>query len=545
MPFFLWTVSWLVYTGSLVFSLNQTGTGQAEPAPRGLPFEKGVACEVFPSCPGNLNHEFSNTISIRAFSSPLTEKKSSGSGPESVAESGTDTTNQPAQEGTQKDQTGMKQIQADKTTDVTAQTNSKEQGLIHLEVEKYSLKNGLTVLLHEDPRVPQVYHQLMIKTGSKDEVEGKTGLAHLFEHMMFRGTKKYTGEEYEEKLESMGARNNAWTNRDLTAYHVLLPSHELKTVLKMEAERLNSLQLNQKNLNKEIEVVKEERRMRTDNNPNEFLEPLMKLIFPSHPYGRPIIGWMKDLETMTLTDCQKFYQTHYAPNNAILTLAGHFDSKKAKKWIQKYYGALKPSELPPAVTHKVSAQTQPRNIRIKRAIHAPTLVLAYRGPKAGDKKYYPLDVLNQVLTRGESSRLHKLLVYRHKLALSVGGFYYDMKDEGIFLVVVKMTPTGDLNKAQKLIMAEIQKARTSDISEKERLKSARMIMNDYVSAVKSLSGKANSLSHYTAYFGDHRQLFHSLSEYENVTAESIRENARLYLNDKKVSVVQLVPEKIL
>ena len=490
MSFFLWTVSWLVYTGQLVFFSS-------------------VLSPLF----------LFNKWNSPSFRPPAVSSKT-----------------------TQKDITKMNHINANKPASTTTETNSKNQGLIHLKVDKYSLKNGMTVLLHVDPRVPQVYHQLLIKTGSKDEVKGKTGLAHLFEHMMFRGTKKYTGEEYEEKLASIGARRNAWTDRDMTAYYVLLPSHKLKTVLEMESERLTSLQLTQNNLDTEIEVVKEERRMRTDNNPNEFLEPLMKLVLPSHPYGRPIIGWMKDLETLTLTDCQKFYQTYYAPNNAILTLAGHFDSKKAKKWIQKYYGALKPSELTPPVVHKTPPQTKPRNMRIKRAIHAPTLVLAYRGPKAGDKRYYPLDVLNQVLTRGESSRLHKLLVYRHNLALSVGGFYYDMKDEGLFIVFVKMTPKGDLNKAQKLIMAEIQKARTSDISEKERLKSSRMIMNDYVSAVKSLSGKANSLSHYTAYFGDHRQLFHSLNEYENVTAESIRENAQLYLNDQKVSVVQLMPE---
>ena len=217
--------------------------------------------------------------------------------------------------------------------------------LIDFKVEKYFLKNGMTILLHEDRRIPQIYHQLLVKVGSKDEKKGKTGLAHLFEHMMFRGTNKYTGEEYEERLASIGATNNAFTSRDYTAYEVTLPSHKLEMVLEMEAERLKSLRLTQSYLDKEVEVVKEERRETTDNNPNEIFEPIMKLIFKSHPYGRPIIGWMRDLEKMSLKDCKKFYQSYYAPNNSILVLVGNFEVKKAKKWIQKYYGALKPSHL--------------------------------------------------------------------------------------------------------------------------------------------------------------------------------------------------------
>ena len=423
-------------------------------------------------------------------------------------------------------------------------TNNKKDHLINLEVEKYALKNGMTVLLHEDFRAPQVYHQVLIKTGSRHEVEGKTGLAHLFEHMMFRGTKKYTSEEYEEKLESIGARNNAWTSRDYTAYHVLLPSHALKTVIEIEAERLNSLRLTQSNLDKEKEVVQEERRMTTDNNPNEFFEPMMNLVFPSHSYGRPILGWMKDLEAMSLEDCKQFYRSYYAPNNAILVLAGNFDKKKAKKWIQRYYGALKPSQLPKPPVYEEPAQKKAKRAIIKRAIQAPTLVFAYRGPKAGDKEAYSLDVLNQVLTRGESSRLHKLLVYQKKLALSVGGFYYELEEEGLFIVIVKMSPAGDLNQAKKLVLAEIKKARTTHISNKERLKSSRMIMNDYVSVVKTLSGKANALSYYEAYFGDYQRLFSSLSEYEEVTAKSAKKTAQLYLNDYQVSMVQLLPKNL-
>lgn len=420
--------------------------------------------------------------------------------------------------------------------------SKKDLSLVNFIVEKYSLKNGMTVLLHQDQRIPQIYHQLLVKIGSKDEEEGKTGLAHLFEHMMFRGTEKYTGEEYEEKLESIGARNNAFTSRDYTAYEVILPSHKLEMILEMEAERLKSLQLTQNNFNREKEVVKEERRMRTDNNPNEIFEPMMELIFSEHPYGRPIIGWMKDLEKMTLKDCKEFYQSYYAPNNSILIITGNFNVKKAKQWIQKYYGALKPSQLKKNTQKTKITQTKKRSIQLKRAIHAPTLAFAYRGPKAGAKGTYSLSVLNRILTSGESSRLHQLLVYEHKLALSVGGFYYDLSEEGVFLIFIKMVPNASLKKVKQLFSSEIQKVRSNEVTEKELLKSTRSIMNEYISTMKSLSGKANALSLNEAYFGDYKELFRDLERYEKVTAQTVKRQANLYLSPGKTFEATLVPE---
>ena len=426
-----------------------------------------------------------------------------------------------------------------------AKTRQKPYSL-NLIVEKYFLENGMAVLLHQDTRVPQVYHQLLVKVGSRDEVEGKTGLAHLFEHLMFRGTAGYTGEEYDKTLEQMGARNNAFTTRDYTAYEVTLPSHELKTVIEMEAERLNSLLLTQSNFDKEREVVKEERRQMTDNNPNEVFEPVMNLVFNNHPYGRPVIGHMKDISTMTLEDCKEFYSSYYAPNHSLLVLTGNFDLEKAKKWIKKYYGALKPSGAQnKEFSHEVeNTSKQKKSLRLKRAVQAPTLVFAYRGPKAGEDGAYSLEVLNRILSSGESGRLHQLLVYKHKLALSVSGMYYSLKSEGIFLLFVRMAPAGDLTKAKQLLLAEINKTRLSEVSEKELLKSVRAIMNEYVSAMKSLEGKANALSLNEAYFGDYRELFRDLDRYEKVSAQAVKEQANLYLSPEKLFTVELLPEKL-
>jgi len=413
--------------------------------------------------------------------------------------------------------------------------------LINLKVEKYSLDNGMTVLLHQDQRVPQIYHQLLIKVGSRHEEKGKTGLAHLFEHMMFRGTKKYTGEEYENILESMGANNNAFTSRDYTAYEVTLPNHQLETILQMEAERLKSLKLTQYNLDKEREVVKEERRLRTDNDPNEFFEPLMSLVFPTHSYGRPIIGSMEDLENTTVEDCKDFYEAYYSPNNTILVLVGNFDTAKTKKWIKKYYGALQPSSIKPMIKYNEEPQKEVRLTRLQRGITAPTLVFAYRVSKSGDDSSFALDTLNRILVDGESSRLHREMVYKHKLALSVGGFYYGLKEEGVFIIFVKMAQGKDPNQVKDLLAKEMAKVLSDSVTDRELLKSTRAIMNDYISAMKSFSGKANALSLNEAYFGDYRELFKDLERYKRVTLQDIKEQANVFLTPEKISIVELLP----
>ena len=414
---------------------------------------------------------------------------------------------------------------------------------IHLDVEKYQLPNGLKVLLHLDRRIPQIYHLLLVKAGSKDEVEGKTGLAHLFEHMMFRGTEQYSGEEYEQKLESIGAKNNAFTSRDYTGYEVTLPSGHLEMILKMEAERMHSLQLTQSNLDKEKEVVKEERRLRTDNNPNEIFEPIMRLVFPAHPYGRPVIGWMQDLEDMNLEDCKDFYSKYYAPNNSVLILAGRFDKEKTKKWIAQYYGALKPSELKRPAMPQKQIQKEIQKKVLNRPVEAPTLAFAYRGPKAGHEGAYSLEVLNRILTHGESSRLHKLLVYEKKLALSAGGFYYAMESEGVFLMMVKMAPGADLEKVKQIVYQEIDKVRKTNVGEQELLKSRRAIMYDYVSAVKDISGKAGALGASEMHFGDYKQFFKDLNIYREVSVESVKTHAETWLFPENSSIVELMPLK--
>ena len=428
------------------------------------------------------------------------------------------------------------------TSNPLSQKETKMKNLISMEVEKYKLENGMTVLLHQDTRIPQVFHQLLIKVGSRDEETGKTGLAHLFEHMLFKGTKKYTGEEYDKRLASIGAQHNAYTTYDRTVYHILFPSKELEMVMEMEAERLNSLNVNRTNLATEIEVVKEERRLRTDNNPNEVTEPLMASVFKTHSYRRPIIGSMKDISNLSVEDCKKFYKSYYAPNNVILFLAGDFDVKKAKKWIQKYYGVLEPSSIKEQIVYTEKPQKQARTKQIKRPVKAPTLAFAYRGPKIGEEGYYALEVLSRILIGGESSRLNQLLVYKHKLALTADGGYLALRDAGVFYIIVPMVPGADLQKAKDLLMAEVKKTQSVLVHQKELLKSVRATMNYYISSVKSLEGKGELLAVNEAYFNDYRELFKDLGRYQKITPQTIKKYAQMYLSPNKMSLVELVPK---
>ena len=415
---------------------------------------------------------------------------------------------------------------------------------IQLPVEHYQLPNGLTVLLHSDARIPYIFHFLVVKVGSVNEVEGKTGLAHLFEHMMFRGTKRFSGVEYEKKLTTVGAINNAFTSEDMTAYFVYFPRQYLEMILDMESDRLQNLVLTKSIFEKELEVVKEERRMRTDNDPGDIYEPMMKLVYPAHPYGRPVIGWMQDLESMTVPDLKQFYQTHYVPNNTILVLAGDFNNKEAKKLIQKFYGPLRRS-----TTNQLNARAQAvsgekitkRFVMHQRAIQGPTVAFGFRAPAINKDGSYDLDIASHILTGGQSGRLKKLLVYDKRLALSVSSFYGDMKKKGVFVIVVRLAPGASIENVKQLVFRELKTLSSQKVLDKELLKSQRSVLHSFISSIKNLQGKAQSLGMHEMLMGNYKEFFKQLDHYSGVTVTSIQKYAAQYLQKQQAFIVQLMP----
>jgi zinc protease len=421
-------------------------------------------------------------------------------------------------------------------------SNASNAEQVRFAVEKYTLPNGLTVLLHEDHTVPLISYQTWFRVGSKYEETGYTGIAHLFEHMMFKGAKRYTGEQFDTVLQLNGATNNAFTTQDYTGYYENLPSAKLELVMDIESDRMESLQINPEHLKSEREVVKEERRYRVDNNPTGILrEALFGTSYRVSPYRWPVIGYMSDLDNITLEKANEFYRTYYAPNNAVLVIAGDFNSAAVKKLVNKYYGAIKSQPIPDRVRPAEPAQTAQRLQVVTRDVQNTTVAFAYHSPKSGTDEAYALDLLANILGKGTSSRLYKRLVYKDQVATSVSVFNLTLQDSGSFQIYISLKPGVDWNKVQRSVYGELWRPRHMKISADELEMAKNQTMKAFVDGLKTVHGKAESLAVNEVIFGDYEQLFKDLDRYNKVTVEQIRDVAKKYLAPEQSSLVVLKP----
>lgn len=415
---------------------------------------------------------------------------------------------------------------------------------IRFPVEKYKLPNGLTVLLHEDHNAPIISYQTWFRVGSKNEEPGFTGIAHLFEHMMFKGAKRYSGSQFDTVLQMNGGVNNAFTSYDYTGYYENLPSSKLELVMDIESDRMESLAITPENLKSEREVVKEERRMRVDNNPSGILrENLYGTAFKVHPYHWPLIGYMQDIDSITLEKANEFYKMNYAPNNAIVVIAGDFDSSQAKSLIEKYYGSIKSQTITQRPRSPEPDQKGIRSATIERDVQATQVAVAFHTPRAGDDESYALDLLANILGYGQSSRLHQRLVYKDQSALSVSALNYTLQDSGLFQVYLTLKPGVGTNKVQRALYGELWRPRNLLIHENELKKAKNQVMKGYVDSLKTIHGRAEALALNEVLFGDYERLFTDLEHYNKVTAEQIRAVAKKYLAPEKSTIVYLKPGK--
>ncbi len=415
---------------------------------------------------------------------------------------------------------------------------------IRFPVEKYKLANGLTVLLVEDHTAPLVSYHTWFRVGSKYEEPGFTGIAHLFEHMMFKGAKRYQGGQLETILQANGATNNAFTTHDYTGYYENLPSAKLELVMDIESDRMENLQITPENLASEKDVVKEERRYRVDNNPNGVLnEALFSTVFRVHPYRWPVIGYMDDISNITLEKAQEFYKTYYAPNNAVIVIAGDINPSDSKKLIEKYYGRLKPAVFPTKVLPEKPAQTATRSQFLNKDVQNTTFAIAYHTPKAGTDDSYALDLLANVMGRSPSSRLYKRLVYKDQTASGAATYNETLQDSGLFEALVSLKPGASFDKSQRAVYGEIWRPRNLLVGSDE-LESAKMqTMKSYVDSLKTIYGKASALALNEILFSDYEQLFRDLERYAKVTPEQIKVVAQKYLDPSQSSLVVLQPMK--
>ncbi len=415
---------------------------------------------------------------------------------------------------------------------------------IKLKVEKYSLDNGLTVILHEDRSSGLISYHTWFRVGSKDEDPNLTGLAHLFEHMMFKGATRYTGKQYEELLRKNGGTNNAFTSHDYTGYYVNIGSNKLELVMDLESDRMESLVISEGNLKSERDVVKEERRFRVDNNIAGFMdEKLFSMVYNTHSYRWPIIGSMEHLSNVTIAQCKDFFRRYYAPNNAVLVIVGDFNKGKTKKLINKYYGHIKSQKVLKKNIAKEPVQKAARKTVIHKKVQNPRVSIGYPTSKAGDSDSYALDILSYILGGGQSSRLHRKLVVQRQLASMAGSYSYTPEDPGILNVTVDVRNGINIDTVLNVIESEMSKFRDHEVTEEELKKAKKFILLANVNALKTVSGKASNLALNEVVMNDYRFLFSDIQRYQNVTAKDILRVANQYLNKQKSNLIIVKPGK--
>lgn len=414
---------------------------------------------------------------------------------------------------------------------------------IHFSVEKFQLKNGLTVLVHENHSMPIISYQQWFRVGSSHEKPGRTGLAHFFEHLMFKGTQKYPKGEIDRIIQMNGGSHNAFTTEDYTGYYTNLPSDKLELIVDVESDRMRKLLFDESEINKEREVVKEERRMRLENSVyGSLFEQIRHTIYKTSPYRWPVIGYMSDLNAAKIDELKEFYKSYYAPNNAVVVIAGDVRVSQVKKLIEKYYGSLQAQPITELQFVSEAEQKAPRVSKLEKDVQSVTLAIVYPGVRAGHPDAYALDLLASAMGAGTSSRLFKRLVYTNQLATQVMMSSQNSKLAGEISVYVSLKPGADVQRAISLINEDVLRMKRDIMADVELKKLKNQIKLGYVQGLQTMASRARALAQNEILFSDYRKLFDDLEKYETVTAEDIRRVSNEYLIPSKQSIVQIVPK---
>jgi zinc protease len=413
-----------------------------------------------------------------------------------------------------------------------------------LPVQRHMLKNGLVVLMHEDHSVPAVTFWQWFKVGSRNERPGITGISHFFEHMMFNGSKNVPPKEYDRIIESAGGSSNAFTDRDMTAYYEDIASDQLEVLFRLDADRMADPLFDPQVMKSEIEVVKEERRLRTDNDIAGMLdEQLYAVALNASPYRWPVVGWMGDLNRITRQECLDYFRIHYAPNNCILVLTGDFDTASALAKIESWFGKI-PSQTPPA--GPVDSEPEQRGER-RAQVHYPaetvSFQVGYKAPGVKDDDVYVLDVLSSILSQGESSRLHQALVYEKQIALDVSTFFRTRLAPTLFEFYVEMKPGRSAAEGEAALYEVLDALAKEGPTERELQKAKNLLEAGFVRSLKTNNGVGEQLGFHEHLFGDYRAMFRVIERYRAVTAADCRRVAKKTFVPLRRTISVLVPEK--
>lgn len=414
----------------------------------------------------------------------------------------------------------------------------------NIKFTEFDLDNGLHVVLHKDNSTPIIAVSVLYHVGSKNEVTGKTGYAHFFEHLMFEESENIAQDQYAKIVQSVGGTINAYTSSDQTYYHCVLPSNQLELGLWMESERMMNAKITQAGVDNQREVVKEEKRT-SDNRPySSWYMEISKRMFAGTNYEWTPIGSFADLNAASIADFQNFYDTYYVPNNATLVITGDIDEKAAKKYIKKYFssipkgsGEINRPKVSDALLTKAVVDTVYDNIQLDAVFQA------YKVPAQGTKDAYALEMLSTILSNGKSSRLNTALKEDKQMALQVAGFSMNFESAGFFATLGLPNQGYTVSDIQKGIVAEIEKLQNELISEEEFQKIKNISESNFVSSNSSMKGIAESLATYHVMFGDAELINTELEKYRAVTREDIQRVAKKYLVQSNSVTLYYLPKK--
>ena len=406
-----------------------------------------------------------------------------------------------------------------------------------------TLPNGLTVVISEDHSTPIVHLQLVYHVGSKNEKAGRTGFAHLFEHLMFKGSKNVQPEAHTSMLASVGGQSNAYTTDDETVFWETVPSQYLPLVLWLEADRMASLRIDKDTFTNERDVVKEERRMRVDNQPYGRLnEIIYDQAFTVHPYKHATIGSMQDLEAASVDDVRDFYQTYYVPANATLVLVGDFDTAQALQMVSQYVGRVPKAERPvPRDIPQEPPQTKEKRVTLQQPWPLPAVVVAYHVTKDGNPDSYPLHIAAKVLSDGQTSRIYRKLVYEKQLAVAAFGNANLIEHPNLFYAVAIVQPGHSPEEVTTALITELDRLKTEPITEHELQRTKNQFARDYILGRESNQQKALQLSHAVVIHNDIKTADGEFDIFQNITIGDVQRVARTYFRPENRLVLTLMP----
>ena len=414
-------------------------------------------------------------------------------------------------------------------------------------VHSHTLKNGMRILVKEDHRAPTVAHMVWYNVGGMDETEGHTGVAHLLEHMMFKGTPKVGEGQFSKRVAAAGGRDNAFTSHDYTAYFQQIPKESLPGMMALEADRMRHLTLSPKAFEQEIKVVMEERRMRTDDNPQSTLfEQLNAIAFQTHPYRRPVIGWMHDLEAMTVADAREWYQQWYVPNNATLVVVGDVDPKKIVALAERTYGKLAARPLPKRSKDMEPLQRGIRRLSVEAPADLPMLVMAYKAPTlrkpSTERDHYALRILTTILSGNEAARLPQALVREQGIAVSVAADYdFTARGHSLFYLYGSPSPGKTVDQLETALRAQIGRIQTEGVMADELSRAKAQLVSSEVFKRDSMFGQAMEIGQLESAGLSWRDEETLLKGLQAVTADEIQAVAQKFLDDRQLTVGVLKP----